>query len=262
MLNQRVPFYHNPWRRPALCVGLCAFLLLGILQYWLFSRQGGAPSAVIDDWASHDTPNDPQPSIGRVEYAQLWKWSTLDYTSAKGHALAVTTAADQSVEERETQAAAAVHRVPASVPAKGNMDIRTIRNLIMVPGHAINWCVSAQVQILNESCWALQYQGQVPLYVAHVLRAIELASQVHVAACMSLRLRPDADGSGHVCAWHGKAGSDGDAGVLWGPHQHPGHDVRGPKQSAFGACDGDRFQFAADHNNVGADTHDKRGSCA
>lgn len=55
---------------------------------------------------------------------------------------------------------------------------KELRHLIVLPGHAIQWCTDVDKPVTDESCWFLQsfQQGQVPLFLAHIRRAIEEAS--------------------------------------------------------------------------------------
>lgn len=52
-----------------------------------------------------------------------------------------------------------------------------LESLIIVPGHAIQWCTEGGHDPIDEQCWYLMdYQkGQVPIFVEHIRRAVELA---------------------------------------------------------------------------------------
>lgn len=52
-------------------------------------------------------------------------------------------------------------------------------HLIIVPGHAIQWCTDRAQNIFDENCWyLLKYQtGQVPIFIEHIRRAAHLAAE-------------------------------------------------------------------------------------
>lgn len=54
----------------------------------------------------------------------------------------------------------------------------SLTHLILLPGHAIQWCTEVGKSPTDESCWYLQsfQHGQVPLFLAHIRRAIEEAA--------------------------------------------------------------------------------------
>jgi len=53
-----------------------------------------------------------------------------------------------------------------------------LTHLIILPGHGIQWCTEVGKLPTDESCWYLQsfQHGQVPLFLAHIKRAVEEAA--------------------------------------------------------------------------------------
>lgn len=59
----------------------------------------------------------------------------------------------------------------------------SLEHLIIVPGHAIQWCTDRGQDLFNEDCWyLLEYQkGQVPIFLEHIRRAANLAAEDNTA---------------------------------------------------------------------------------
>lgn len=73
-------------------------------------------------------------------------------------------------------------RTELSLPSLGFQDTadgwKSLTHLILLPGHAIQWCTDVGKSPKDESCWYLQsfQKGQVPLFLEHIRRAIEEAA--------------------------------------------------------------------------------------
>lgn len=69
-------------------------------------------------------------------------------------------------------------QLPSATFDRVSREWASLEELIIVPGHAIQWCTErGGTDLLDESCWyLLEYQrGQIPIFLEHIKQAVQLA---------------------------------------------------------------------------------------
>ena len=71
------------------------------------------------------------------------------------------------------------HSLPSETFERVSSRWNELGHLIIVPGHAIQWCTETGKCLLDESCWYLQdfQRGQVPVYLEHIKSGVKLAKE-------------------------------------------------------------------------------------